>query len=526
MWFFAGSMNCTHLVDSNFPLLCISSLAHNKYTSFFSNKVHLAPMQASHLLCVLTVCLNMDDRIKRRKVTDTNSDESNNEATQLTAITALPDSENAGSIHLKDLIGSPHLQAMWQFNFMIDLGFVLANLHKDAVSRVKCRFVMGDFSGETIAAFRAQAKSLPVSDNIEIGRARLSNPFATHHTKMMVLFFADESGKRSAQVVIHTANMIRHDWDNMCQGVWKSQKVEEKKTKDTTSTFETDLVAYLSEYKLDVTSKLIKFVQRFDWSSETARVVGSVPGTHTDKKWGLTRVADLLEEHKEDHKKDYEGSESDTIVLQGSSIGSLGVTDKWITPQLVGALDGRSPRDKDGERLPASQIVWPTVENVRKSFDGYDMGVSIHFKNETDTHKKQYAYMKDRMNAWKADQKHRTRAMPHIKTYTRFTRAGKLRWVLLTSANISKYAWGSVTASAKDPKFSIPSWELGVLLFPQSVGKSVFELKDSVIPYDWPLTKYGAKDEPWTKNADHLENDTNGFPWVVTLEGKKRAMKG
>lgn len=467
-----------------------------------------------------------DDRIKRRKVT---IDDDNGE-TQLTAITALPDAENAGSVHLKDLIGSPQLQAMWQFNFMIDLGFVLANLHTEAVSRVKCRFVMGDFSGEQIAAFRAQAKTLPIADNIEVGRARLSNPFATHHTKMMVLFFADDAtGERSAQVVIHTANMIHHDWDNMCQGVWKSQKVKEKRNKESKSTFETDLVAYLSEYRLEVTSKLIKFLQRFDWSSETARVVGSVPGTHTDKKWGLTRVADLLDEHKEDHRGDYEGAESDTIVLQSSSIGSLGVTDKWITPQLVGALDGRSPRDKagnGGDRLPKSQIVWPTVENVRKSFDGYDMGVSIHFKNETDTHKKQYAYMKDRMNVWKANEKHRTRAMPHIKTYTRFTRAGKLRWVLLTSANISKYAWGSVTASAKDPKFSIPSWELGVLLFPQSVvGKSVFELKDSVIPYDWPLTKYIPKDEPWTKNANHLENDTNGFPWVVTLEEKRKLGK-
>ncbi|KAG5358044.1 Tyrosyl-DNA phosphodiesterase 1 [Yarrowia sp. B02] len=456
-----------------------------------------------------------DDRVKRRKVEIAEKEPQ----TQLTAITGLSDAENAGSVHLQDLIGSPHLDAMWQFNFMIDLAFVLANLHKDALSRTKCRFVMGDYSGDTILAFKSQARSLPIAANIEVGRAKLANPFATHHTKMMVLFFT-EAGERSAQVVIHTSNMIPHDWNNMCQGVWKSQRVKEKTEKGATSTFEKDIVAYLQEYKLEVTSKLIKFVQRFDWSQETARVVGSVPGTHADKKWGLTRVADLLDEHKEEHRGDYEGAEKDTIVLQGSSIGSLGVTDKWISPQLVGALDGRNPRNKDGERLPESQIVWPTVENVRRSFDGYDMGVSIHFKNETDTHKKQYAYMKERMNIWKADEKHRTRAMPHIKTYTRFTRAGKLRWVLLTSANISKYAWGSVTA-AKEAKFSIPSWELGVLLFPQPVGKSTFELKDTVIPYDWPLTKYGAKDEPWTKNIDHFEKDTNGKPWIVTLDGMK-----
>ncbi|KAG5361408.1 Tyrosyl-DNA phosphodiesterase 1 [Yarrowia sp. E02] len=464
----------------------------------------------------------MEDRIKRRKV-EIEKDEENNGQTQLTAITALDDPENAGSVHLKDLIGSPNLDAMWQFNFMIDLGFVLKQIHKDALSRVKCRFVMGDYSGEVIEQFTEQIKTLPIASNIEVGRAKLTNPFATHHTKMMVLFFSDKNGVRSAQVVIHTANMISHDWDNMCQGVWKSERVFEKPKDTKTSVFETDLLAYLSEYKLDTTAKLIKFVSRFDWSQESARIVGSVPGTHNNNKWGLLRVADLLEEHKEDHRGDYEGADTDTIVLQSSSIGSLGVKDSWVTPQLVGALDGQSPTDKKGSqsRLPQSQIVWPTVENVRKSFDGYDMGMSIHFKNESDTHKKQYVYMKDRMNVWKADSKFRTRAMPHIKTYTRFTRAGKLRWVLLTSANISKYAWGSVTAS-KDAKFSIPSWELGVLLFPQAVGKAVFELKDSVIPYDWPLTKYQGKDEPWTKGADHLENDTNGFPWVVTLEGRRK----
>jgi hypothetical protein len=42
--------------------------------------------------------------------------------------------------------------------------------------------------------------------------------FGTHHTKMMVLFRHDET----AQIIIHTANMIAKDWTNMTNAVWKS----------------------------------------------------------------------------------------------------------------------------------------------------------------------------------------------------------------------------------------------------------------------------------------------------------------
>lgn len=441
---------------------------------------------------------------KRQKVVELSDDNQ----THLTAIADLSKPENADSINISDLIGSPYLVAQWQFNFMIDVDFVLSKVHKDVVPIVQSNFVIGDFNGQQIGQFESAIKG---RSNITVGGARLSNPFATHHTKMMVLFFT-ENGVRTAQVVIHTANLIPHDWNNMTQGVWKSERVGLKQDKDKSSVFELDLCVYLQQYRLGTTEKLVNYLKRFDWSKETARVVGSVPGTHEKRDFGLMRVSDLLEEHKEEFKGDYEGCESDTIVLQGSSIGSLGVTDKWLTPQLVGSLDGQCVLNGVTSQLPSSQIIWPTVENVRSSFDGYDMGVSLHFKNELDTHKKQYLYMKERMNVWKASEKHRSRAMPHIKTYSRFTKAGKLRWVLLTSANVSKYAWGSVTAKNK---FSIPSWELGVLLFPQVVGKSVFELGETVLPYDWPLQKYTPEDEPWTKGKNHLEKDVKGERWVV-----------
>lgn len=451
---------------------------------------------------------------------------------------------------------------MWQFNYMIDLPFVLSSLHENVLPRVKMRFVYGDYSGEVTRELKAQAASFPeeIRGNATFSVAKLTDPFATHHTKMMVLVFKT-GGVRTAQVVIHTANLIRRDWSSMCQGVWMSDRVglkaqsAEKETPKASSdtkndakndtvidltgdsiddsddssvsdrnqptptfSFEADLTSYLQMYNLDTTKTLITYIAKFDWSRETAQIVGSVPGTHTDDKWGLARVAGLLKDHKHDYRGDYSDSSSDTIVLQASSLGQLGVTDRWLTPQLVKSLDGQSPRSKAGKNdimpLPDHQIVWPTVDNIRKSFDGYDMGVSVHFKLEADTHRRQYQYLKSRMNVWRAESKNRTRAIPHIKTYARITKSGKLRWVLLTSANISKYAWGNVTDKGK---FSIPSWELGVLLFPQSCGggKPFFELQQSVVPYDWPLTRYGPQDEPWTKAQNHVQADVKGEKWIV-----------
>ncbi|KOS18347.1 Tyrosyl-DNA phosphodiesterase 1 [Escovopsis weberi] len=55
-------------------------------------------------------------------------------------------------------------------------------------------------------------------NNVRLHCAPMPEPFGTHHSKMMVLFRRDGT----AQVIIHTANMIAKDWTNMTNAVWKS----------------------------------------------------------------------------------------------------------------------------------------------------------------------------------------------------------------------------------------------------------------------------------------------------------------
>lgn len=66
---------------------------------------------------------------------------------------------------------------------------------------------------------------------------------------------------------------------------------------------------------------------------------------------------------------------------------------------------------------------------------------------------------------WKSDKRQRTRAPPHIKTYCRVSDDHKeMYYFVLTSANMSKAAWGQ---QAKSGSLNILSYEAGVLFIPR-----------------------------------------------------------
>lgn len=72
---------------------------------------------------------------------------------------------------------------------------------------------------------------------------------------------------------------------------------------------------------------------------------------------------------------------------------------------------------------------------------------------------------------WKCDLRHRTRAVPHIKTYCRVSPdLSQLAWFHLTSANMSKAAWGCQTKAGAN---NILSYEAGVLFLPKFVVSQV-----------------------------------------------------
>ena len=128
----------------------------------------------------------------------------------------------------------------------------------------------------------------------------------------------------------------------------------------------------------------------------------------------------------------------------------------------------------------------------------------------------------------------RKRAAPHIKTYIRFADADRssIDWMLVTSANLSKQAWGEALKGSGDVR--ICSYEIGVLVWPELFGEHATMVptfgedtpptdKDTGgelvvgarMPYDLPIVPYARGDVPWCATASYSEPDWKGETWNV-----------
>jgi tyrosyl-DNA phosphodiesterase-1 len=363
---------------------------------------------------------------------------------------------------------------------------------------------------------------------------------------MMVLFTKDE-----AQVVIHTANMIPFDWANMTQGVWMSSmlpmtpKTAQKDTLlnssqiGTGERFKTDLFRYLAAYE-SRTSSLISQLDLYDFSSIRAAFLASVPGPvklsaskpkeRTSFGWlGLREILKVVPCSQS----------TGTIVVQISSVASLG--EKWESHFFD--LICNSSQLQLG-RKPSVRIIFPTADDIRSSLNGYASGGSIHMKGSAPRNEKQISRLRPMLCQWnpvksqhdRADSKGgdalRGLAAPHIKTFIRFTNDFQsVDWALMTSANLSTQAWGSMPD--QNGAFRISSYEVGVLVFPEMYddikeivpvfGKDTLhsnstELEKMYIPLRMPYTlppiAYASGQKPWTRDISHPEPDIHGSKWA------------
>ena len=116
-------------------------------------------------------------------------------------------------------------------------------------------------------------------------------------------------------------------------------------------------------------------------------------------------------------------------------------------------------------------------------------------------------WLQEHLCRWSAESSGRTRAPPHIKTYTKVSEDNKeLAYFMLTSANLSKAAWGSVSAAGNS--CNILSYEAGVVWLPSFItGGETFTAvpfsqrqpgrPEFPLHFDLPLRRYSDKDRPW-----------------------------
>ena len=389
--------------------------------------------------------------------------------------------------------------------------------------------------------------------------------FGTHHSKMMILLRHDET----AQVVIHTANMIVRDWTNMTQAVWLSPRLPLMKPSQQSPSdegakigsgakFKIDFLNYLRAYdvRFPTCKPIIDQLVKYDFSAVKGSLIASVPGRHklhdnsSQTKWGWAAMAQALK------AVPLTPTTQSTITVQISSIATLGPTDAWLQNTFFRALAGGRRDNTTNTTLqqrkpPSFKVIFPTADEIRRSLDGYASGGSIHTKTQSPQQAKQLQYLTPLFCHWANDSPNgaelskdddspttrkdggRNRAAPHIKTYIRYNNNSRLSeasidWALVTSANLSKQAWGDAVNSAGEVRVS--SYEIGVLVWPGlyaegAVMKGAFladELADGEggkaavalrVPYSLPLQAYGRGEVPWVATARHLEPDWMGRAW-------------
>ncbi|KAG3115967.1 hypothetical protein PI124_g7170 [Phytophthora idaei] len=362
-------------------------------------------------------------------------------------------------------------------------------------------------------------------------------PYGTHHTKMLVALYP-----KKVWVAIFTANFLSNDWNTKTQGLWyqdfglkvlaDSEDEEKEAVAGRSGDFEADLVHYLSSLGAPV-KLFCGELKRFDFSTARVALVPSVPGVHKGKdmeKYGHLRVRKLL--------KMYKIPPTDNpLICQFSSLGSL--DEKWLFGEFAESF---LPRKKNisptSMPVQALHIIWPSVEDVRNSLEGWNSGRSIPCPL-----KNMKPFLHKYLRKWMPPSElHRQNAMPHIKSYARFNpsddKAGELDWAIVTSSNLSKAAWGALQKNKT--QFMIRSYELGVMFLPPLLGRQSKETpsrlatigskaaeKSNVagsdtqptellpLPYSFPLTTYNPKkDEPWVWDLVRESPDIFGNAYI------------
>ncbi|KAJ9132487.1 Tyrosyl-DNA phosphodiesterase [Coniochaeta hoffmannii] len=470
---------------------------------------------------------------------------------QLTKIRDLPAASNQDAVTLKDLLGDPLISDCWNFNYLHSIPFLMSAFDPDVRDLVKVHVVHGFWKKDDGNRLKLEEDAKGFQ-NVSVHEAYLPEMFGTHHSKMLLLLRHDDT----AQVIIHTANMIHRDWTNMTQAVWRSpllpllrgNKSDEGDARATTGSgtkFKADLLSYLSVYesrRRRICQPIIDSLSKYDFSAVKGALIASVPGRHniwddSPTRWGWKAVREAL------RAVPVQDGPSE-IVVQISSIATLGPSPTWLRDTFFSALSSRKGPAGNSPK-PSFKVVFPTADEIRRSLDGYAAGGSIHTKIQSPQQTKQLQYLRPIFCHWANDAPHgaalpkdgviedagRQRAAPHIKTYIRYGQKS-IDWALVTSANLSKQAWGEAANSSGEMRVS--SYEIGVLVWPalydeKAVMVPTFRTDEPVvdeakveagqsivgvrIPYNLPLQPYGKAETPWVATQSYSEPDWMGQVW-------------
>ena len=223
--------------------------------------------------------------------------------------------------------------------------------------------------------------------------------------QMMLILYKNEG----IRIVIGTANMIQQDWHYKTNAHYVQDfPFKSDIEKQSPSEFESSLIDYCNHIKGMSNRTLMdfSFLNRYDFSSAKVLLIPSVPGYHRGDsmyKFGHQRLSKLLSSYNM-------RVDADELVVNISSFGSL--KEKWLIDEFFrGTFHGDC--SEDGKIEDRLKILWPTVDNVRNSVQGYASGGSLCLpqRNCKD-------FLRRFMYRWDGKLSGRAMLMPHIKSYS------------------------------------------------------------------------------------------------------------
>lgn len=165
--------------------------------------------------------------------------------------------------------------------------------------------------------------------------------------------------------------------------------------------FKTDFLNYLRCYnsRRDICRSMINKLIKYDFSAIKGALVASVPGRHRvsdaddSTAWGWQGLQRCL--------RQVPSIDADSeVIIQISSIATLGASDYWLQKTLFGALTAKKGT---GIRRPRFKVVFPCPCEIRRSLDGYSSGGSIHTKIQSAQQKQQLQYLRPLFHHWSND---------------------------------------------------------------------------------------------------------------------------
>ncbi|XP_044010611.1 probable tyrosyl-DNA phosphodiesterase [Aphidius gifuensis] len=381
----------------------------------------------------------------------------------------------------------------------ISLGKIVKSLHISYIVHVgwlHIQYLLAMQPVDCTIICEERIDDIPLDSNTKVFIHKTTTKYGCHHSKISILQY--ENG---ARIIISTANLYLDDWQNRTQAIWISPHLPyltdgaDSQLGESRTGFKRDFLEYIKAYKRDCLKEWLELLKKLNFAAINVFFVGSVPGSHKDDnktKWGVQKLSKLLSQHAELPKDGAKWS----IVGQSSSIGNLGENyGSWIGPNFVSLL--AESTDKSIQTAPRFEFIYPAEWDYKKSFDVRHRCCCLTYPKIL--FKKQM-WLLSNLRKWKSDDKCRTRAMPHVKSYTRISPDGtKVPWIAITSANLSRAAWGYGTNAN-----IILSYEAGIVFFPKFVtGQTTFPIKNNdssdvrafPIPYDVPLTDHDFNED-------------------------------